>query len=343
MKAKLILVSKEKTEYPKFENIRPISVLPTITKVFELSILHHLENATQSIKFCKTQRGFLKGRSTLDNIHDLLNLSKNLQDKWRQNKQIKPAIVFFDFRKANDSVPRDRLLMKLSQLDVPDNITLLIGNMLKKFWLIYEKEKIKTSGGLVQGSVLSPLLFNIFINDLMLLYQVSGIKSRAYADDIVCIWKSIDESKKGNINNEGVVSQKQNGNKPCQIRNPHNIDQEEQMNWKSNELMIPEIENYRCLGVTINQWLKLRDHEWILKNSEAELRKKGILKSALLNTKSRLILYRTILKSKYWYAEAVLWIHSPYYATKLDSILYRLLKQLFHIKSNVKKPFYSKY
>ena len=196
MKAKLILVSKEKTEYPKIEYIRPIGVLPTITKVFELSIQHHLENATQSIKFCKTQRDFLKGRLTLNNIHGLLNLLRNLQDKWRQNKQIKPAIVFFDFRKANDSVPRDRLLTKLSQLDVPDNITLLIGNMLKNFWLIYEKEKVKTSRGLVKGSVLSPLLFKIFINNIMLLYQVSRIESRTYADDIVCIWKSIDETRK---------------------------------------------------------------------------------------------------------------------------------------------------
>ena len=74
----------------------------------------------------------------------------------------------------------------------------------------------------------------------------------------------------------------------------------------SNELMIPEIENYLYLGVTINQWLKLRDHEWILKNSEAELRKRiGIIKPVLLNTKSRLILYRTILKSKYLYAAVV--------------------------------------
>ena len=48
MKAKLILISKEDTEYPEIENTRPISVLPTITKIFELSILHYLEEAVKS-------------------------------------------------------------------------------------------------------------------------------------------------------------------------------------------------------------------------------------------------------------------------------------------------------
>ena len=51
MEAKLILISKYGTEYPKIEQTRPISVLPTITKIFELSILHHLERAVDSIRF----------------------------------------------------------------------------------------------------------------------------------------------------------------------------------------------------------------------------------------------------------------------------------------------------
>ena len=46
MKAKLILISKDGTEYPKLDKFRPISILPTITKVFDLSILHFFEQAT---------------------------------------------------------------------------------------------------------------------------------------------------------------------------------------------------------------------------------------------------------------------------------------------------------
>ena len=59
--------------------------------------------------------------------------------------------------------------------------------MLNKFTLIYEDEKTKTYRGLVQGSILLPLLFNILINDLLVAFMINGIETRAYADDIACI------------------------------------------------------------------------------------------------------------------------------------------------------------
>ena len=48
MRGKLILISKDKTDCPKIENTRPITILPAITKLFESSILHNLENITKS-------------------------------------------------------------------------------------------------------------------------------------------------------------------------------------------------------------------------------------------------------------------------------------------------------
>ena len=75
MEARLILISKDDTEYPEISKTQPISVLPTITKIFELSILHYLEDAVKSILFCENQRGLIKGWSTLNNISDLFQIA----------------------------------------------------------------------------------------------------------------------------------------------------------------------------------------------------------------------------------------------------------------------------
>ena len=56
--------------------------------------------------------------------------------------------------------------------------------MLRKFKLNFNGETIHTNKGLVQGSVLSIILFNLFINDLIILLKINGTMVRAYADDI---------------------------------------------------------------------------------------------------------------------------------------------------------------
>ena len=106
MNAKLVLISKDDTETPPIHKTRPISILPTITKIFESSIIHNLEKITQSPVFSKNQRGFMKGKSTLDNIEDIIRLAKNLQMQRRQGTVKTATIVFFDFEKAYDNIPR---------------------------------------------------------------------------------------------------------------------------------------------------------------------------------------------------------------------------------------------
>ena len=163
--------------------------IPSITKIFEYSILHNLEKITLSSIFSKNQRGFTKGKSTLDNIRDIIQYAKELQIQ-RQQDIIKTAtIIFFDFEKAYDNVPRKILMEKLQKLNLPWNITRVINNMLNNFNLNYNGQMIQTYKGLVQGSVLSPILFNIFTNDLLLTYEINGIMVRAYADDIACVLK----------------------------------------------------------------------------------------------------------------------------------------------------------
>ena len=196
MNAKLVLISKDDTETPPIHKTRSISILQTITKIFESSIIHNLEKITQSPVFSKNQRGFMKGKSTFDNIEDIIRLAKNLQIQRRQGTVKTATIVFFDFEKAYDNIQKKILIEKLHKFNLPWNITRVINNILNNFSLNYNREIIQTYKGLVQGSVLSPILFNLFINDLLLTYEINEIMVRAYADDIAWIWNSIPHTRK---------------------------------------------------------------------------------------------------------------------------------------------------
>jgi hypothetical protein len=135
MRGRLILLSKDKSEFPTIDRTRPITVLPAITKLFESSILHNLEKSTNSTFFSKVQRGFMKGRSILHNINDLLRECKRLQTERITNKELTPWVVFFDRAKAYDWVPRNLMLQKLLQLYLPFNVVETIRNMLDNFSL----------------------------------------------------------------------------------------------------------------------------------------------------------------------------------------------------------------
>ena len=187
MYARLILFSKDGTDTSKFENTRPISVQPAVIKLFELWILHNLEKATESLKFNKLQRGFMKKWSTSTNISQLISRGLKLKQRRKNCKHETPAFIFFDFNKVYDSVPRDILIRKLMEFNIPWNIVKLIKNILKDFTLHYNNEIIIPKRGLVQGSVLSPLIFNLFINDLLNEFEANKITALGYADDIVCI------------------------------------------------------------------------------------------------------------------------------------------------------------
>ena len=68
--------------------------------------------------------------------------------------------------------------------------------MLNKFTIETGNKIIKIHRELIQGSDISPVLFNIFINDLLLKYENKKIEMRSYVDDAACIWDSIEQAKK---------------------------------------------------------------------------------------------------------------------------------------------------
>ena len=335
MKAKLVLISKDDSKYPTIDKTRPISILPAITKIFESSIKHHLEAIMNKDEiFDDYQRGFRKQRSTLENISEVLDIAVTM----RNSREDKPHLVFFDLKRAYDTVPRDILIRKLIKYKISSWLVQIEQEMLQKFELVYGGKVIKTERGLVQGSWLSPVLFNLFINDLLKEFRDQEIEARGYADDIVCIWesktqaiKAIEVMRKWTIGNGMEVNQSKSGIMRVLKRKGK---------WFviNNSLNIPEVDNYKYLGIRLDQTLRLDGYKEELKRKENYILKRvRILKPSLVSTKSKIMAFISVWKAQVSYGHDILSRRNQKYQDSWESIIYRILKGLFNIRVRVSK------
>ncbi|UYV61154.1 hypothetical protein LAZ67_1003608 [Cordylochernes scorpioides] len=156
-------------------NYRPISLTSIPCKIMEHMILN---------------RAFKKYQSTEDSIFYFV---QQIQDSFHHKPTESTIAAFIDLSQAFDRVWKEKAILKLDELGIEGSMLSWISNFLSKRTIQVNFNNIKSKTtriyqGLPQGSILSPIIFNIYLNDVHTFIKPPA-KIALYADDII-IWVS---------------------------------------------------------------------------------------------------------------------------------------------------------
>ncbi len=317
-------------------NYRPISLLCLPSKLLERCIFNHIIHKTKHL-ITRLQHGFLKGRSTTTQLlivlHEIItNLDKNLQTD----------IIYLDFSKAFDSVSHKLLIHKLRSFG-------FCGPLLHWFenYLTGRTQRVVLDGscsdwlpvhsGVPQGSILGPLLFLFFINDMVDVVSPESTVA-LFADDskvfrqIRSVHDSVQlQSDLDNLLNWSIKWQLNFNINKCKIISINNTNQTLIHNYNLSNIPLERVNSMNDLGLTLTPNLSWDDH---IKSKIAKADKMlGLVKRTVgyrCPPKTKLILYNTIVKSPLSYG-SVIWSYGTKKQLKsVESVQRRATKYILN-------------
>ena len=309
----------KKDDKSDIENYRPISLISLVMKVFERVLYEELLNRTED-KIDPRQHGFLRNKSCNTNLLSFTNsVAFTLHDK------IGVDVVYFDFAKAFDTVTHDLILNKLkNQYKIDGNLLKLFVNYLqgRKQRVILDNsssEYIDVLSGVPQGSILGPLLFILFINDIYMGLD-NDTNIGLYADDTK-IWRNIYSEhdcailqKDINTLYDWSIKNRMHFHpEKCKILQIHNNEPlctkllpQAKHHYFINGEFIEFIECQRDLGVLVNSRFKWDDHQQKVLNKAHQML--GITKRTchfIIDRRKRRSLYLSLVRSQFEHCSSI--------------------------------------
>ena len=320
-------------------NYRPVSITSVIAKIMESlirdAIVEHMMN---NDLFADKQHGFVPGRDCMTQL--LLCM-----EEWTSiiDRGVCFDVIYTDFSKAFDSVPHERLIVKLESLGIGGDILFWIKSFLKNRSQCVNVESGKSCwkdvlSGIPQGSVIGPILFVIFINDMPAEVIVNFTK--LFADDCK-LYGTVDNSPlnsmQSDLNNLVEWSQKWqlpfNKNK-CKVM--HFGFSNRKLDYYMDGHCLEAVESEKDLGVIVDDELKFRKHAAAVTKKANQFL--GTIKRTYQTKDSVTIstLYKAMVRPHLEYANSI-W--GPFYQgdiKKVENIQHRATKLIPSLRN---KPY----
>ena len=329
-------------------NYRPISLTSIVVKVMERIIHRQLMTALESNHLISNyQHGFRHQRSTvtllLSAFHD-----------WAACLERRHSIhcIFLDLVKAFDSVPHKRLLLKLECLGIRGNLLFWLEHFLTK-----RLQRVVINGtfsdwlpvlsGVPQGSVLGPLLFLLYVDDIYLCVSHSSVQM--FADNIALYREIIFPSDRDLLQND--LNQVYAWSRKWLLNlNPSKCDSlcisykhsPPSAQYRLGGHQLSTKSTIRYLGIYINSHLKWSDHvKCITAKSSRTL---NHLRHTLYTCPSsvKAVVYRCIVRPLLEYASPVWYLYSPGDIKKLEAVQRRAARWVCGSRWNATRKCWSR-
>lgn len=312
------LFKKGKKDKP--ENYRPVSLTSIVGKMLESIIKDKIVEHLEKFKLINTsQHGFSKGKSCLTNLLEFFETVTQYLDDGEP-----VDLVYLDFAKAFDKVPYTRLFKKIEAHGISGLVLKWVKN-----WLDNRRQKVgvnqqdsewrAVTSGVPQGSVLGPVLFLIYINDID-----SNLVSKLlkFADDSkMC--KNVQKTNDFELLQQDLDRlhewskdwQMQFNTDKCSVI--HVGSGNSKHNYKLGDVVLRSSDSERDLGVIVDSSMKFSEQcNKAVKSANSTL---GLIKRTIKNKKRAIIvkLYKALVRPKLEYCVQA-W--RPYLRKDIDSL-----------------------